>query len=145
MSNSQQNEYQNHLENNSISDKETTSDEFQLNSNALTDDAENVSTGNSSYTAKDMEHLSDQEHVRVRPAMYIGDTGSRGLHHLVTEVVDNSIDEVLAGFADTISVIINSDGSITVEDNGRGIPVEEHPDLKKSTLEGVMTVLKFGG
>jgi len=145
MSNSQQNEYQNHLENNSISDKETTSDEFQLNSNALTDDAENVSTGNSSYTAKDMEHLSDQEHVRVRPAMYIGDTGSRGLHHLVTEVVDNSIDEVLAGFADTISVIVNSDGSITVEDNGRGIPVEEHPDLKKSTLEGVMTVLKFGG
>lgn len=100
---------------------------------------------NDSYTAKDLEHLSDREHVRIRPAMYIGDTGTRGLHHLVTEVVDNSIDEALAGFADTISVTINSDGSVTVEDNGRGIPVEIHPDLKKSTLEGVMTVLKFGG
>ena len=100
---------------------------------------------NDSYTAKDLEHLSDREHVRIRPAMYIGDTASRGLHHLVTEVVDNSIDEALAGFADTISVTINGDGSITVEDNGRGIPVEIHPDLKKSTLEGVMTVLKFGG
>ena len=100
---------------------------------------------NDSYTAKDLEHLSDREHVRIRPAMYIGDTAARGLHHLVTEVVDNSIDEALAGFADTISVTINSDGSVTVEDNGRGIPVEIHPDLKKSTLEGVMTVLKFGG
>ncbi|MBR5416347.1 MAG: DNA gyrase subunit B [Thermoguttaceae bacterium] len=100
---------------------------------------------NDSYTAKDLEHLSDREHVRIRPAMYIGDTGTRGLHHLVTEVVDNSIDEALAGFANTISVTINSDGSVTVEDNGRGIPVEIHPDLKKSTLEGVMTVLKFGG
>lgn len=100
---------------------------------------------NEEYTAKDLEHLSDQEHVRKRPAMYIGDTGSRGLHHLVSEVVDNSIDEAMAGFATTILVQINNDGSVTVEDDGRGIPVEEHPDLKKSTLEGVMTVLKFGG
>ena len=69
---------------------------------------------NDSYTAKDLEHLSDREHVRIRPAMYIGDTGTRGLHHLVTEVVDNSIDEARAGFADTISVTINSDGSVTV-------------------------------
>ncbi|MDO4586483.1 MAG: DNA gyrase subunit B [Planctomycetia bacterium] len=102
-------------------------------------------SANDSYTANDLEHLSDQEHVRKRPAMYIGDTGMRGLHHLVTEVVDNSIDETLAGFATIISVTINVDGSVTVEDNGRGIPVEEHPELKKSTLEGVMTVLKFGG
>ncbi|MDR1959976.1 MAG: DNA gyrase subunit B [Planctomycetaceae bacterium] len=100
---------------------------------------------NAEYTAKDLEHLSDQEHVRKRPAMYIGDTGSRGLHHLVNEVVDNSIDEAMAKFAKGISVMINNDGSVTVEDDGRGIPVEEHPDLKKSTLEGVMTVLKFGG
>ncbi len=97
------------------------------------------------YTAKDLEHLSDQEHVRKRPAMYIGDTGSRGLHHLVNEVVDNSIDEAMAGFASTITVTINLDGSATVEDDGRGIPVEEHADIKKSTLEGVMTMLKFGG
>jgi DNA gyrase subunit B len=100
---------------------------------------------NEDYTAKDLEHLSDQEHVRKRPSMYISDTASRGLHHLVNEVVDNSIDEAMAGFATTILVQINNDGSVTVEDNGRGIPVEEHPDLKKSTLEGVMTVLKFGG
>ncbi len=101
--------------------------------------------GNESYTASDLEHLSDLEHVRKRPAMYIGDTASRGLHHLVTEVVDNSIDEALAGFASAITVTINSDGSVTVEDNGRGIPVEMHKDLQISTLEGVMTVLKFGG
>lgn len=100
---------------------------------------------NNSYTAEDLEHLSDQEHVRKRPAMYIGDTGTRGLHHLVTEVVDNSIDEALAGFASSILVMINNDGSVTVEDDGRGIPVEEHSELKISTLEGVMTVLKFGG
>jgi DNA gyrase subunit B len=97
------------------------------------------------YSAKDLEHLSDLEHVRERPAMYIGDTVQRGLHHLVYEVVDNSIDEAMAGFAKDITVVINNDGSITVEDNGRGIPVEEHPDLGFSTLQGVMTVLKFGG
>ncbi len=100
---------------------------------------------NDTYTADDLEHLSDQEHVRKRPGMYIGDVGTRGLHHLVNEVVDNSIDEAMAGFANIVSVTINVDGSISVEDNGRGIPVEMHKDLKKSTLEGVMTVLKFGG
>jgi DNA gyrase subunit B len=97
------------------------------------------------YTAKDLQHLSDLEHVRERPSMYIADTTARGLHHLVYEVVDNSIDETMAGFASEISVIINNDGSVTVEDNGRGIPVEEHPDLGFSTLQGVMCVLKFGG
>ncbi len=97
------------------------------------------------YSAKDLEHLSDLEHVRERPSMYIADTTPRGLHHLVYEVVDNSIDETMAGYASEISVIINNDGSVTVEDNGRGIPVEQHPDLGFSTLQGVMTVLKFGG
>ena len=97
------------------------------------------------YSAKDMEHLSDQEHVRKRPNMYIGDTEAHGLHHLVNELVDNSLDEALAGFATSISVKINTDGSITIEDDGRGIPVDTHPELNISTLEGVMTVLKFGG
>lgn len=101
--------------------------------------------GQNEYTADKLEHLSDQEHVRKRPSMYIGDTGARGLHHLVFEVVDNSIDEAMAGYATQIWVTINGDGSVTVEDNGRGIPVEAHPTLGISTLEGVMTLLKFGG
>ncbi len=97
------------------------------------------------YGADQLEHLSDLEHVRERPSMYIGDTTIRGLHHLVYEVVDNSIDEAMAGHATEVKVKINNDGSVTVEDNGRGVPVEEHPDLGFSTLQGVMTVLKFGG
>src|SRR5271163_4879366 len=97
------------------------------------------------YGAEQLQHLSDLEHVRERPSMYIGDTGLRGLHHLVYEVVDNSIDEAMAGHAAHIKVTINTDGSVTVEDDGRGIPVETHPDLGFSTLQGVMTVLKFGG
>jgi DNA gyrase subunit B len=103
------------------------------------------------YSSEDLQHLSDLEHVRERPSMYIGDTTQRGLHHLVYEVVDNSIDEAMAGHATTVSVSINVDGSITVEDDGRGIPVERHAQLSEeagrdmSTLEGVMTVLKFGG
>jgi DNA gyrase subunit B len=101
--------------------------------------------GSEDYGAKDLEHLSDLEHVRERPSMYIGDTTVRGLHHLVYEVVDNSIDEAMADYAQSVSVTINTDGSVTVEDDGRGIPVEVHPDLGVSTLEGVMTVLKFGG
>ncbi len=97
------------------------------------------------YTAEDLQHLSDLEHVRERPSMYIGDTTLRGLHHMVYEVVDNSIDEAMADFAKNVSVTIKDDGSVIVEDDGRGIPVEEHPDLGVSTLQGVMTVLKFGG
>ena len=103
------------------------------------------------YGADNLQHLSDREHVRKRPGMYIGDTFNRGLHHLVYEVVDNSIDEAMADHASLISVVINPDGSITVEDDGRGIPVEKHEALSEefdrevSTLEGVMTVLKFGG
>ena len=103
------------------------------------------------YTSADLEHLSDLQHVRERPSMYIGDTTLRGLHHLVYEVVDNSIDEAMAAFAKNVRVTINNDGSVTVEDDGRGIPVERHEQLSQemgrevSTLEGVMTVLKFGG
>lgn len=103
------------------------------------------------YNAEDLKFLNDLEHVRARPGMYIGDTTLKGLHHLVYEVVDNSIDEAMADFAKTVSVSINADGSVTVEDDGRGIPTERHVDLSEkmgreiSTLEGVMTVLKFGG
>ena len=105
----------------------------------------------SEYTSADLQHLSDLEHVRERPSMYIGDTTVRGLHHLVYEVVDNSIDEAMAGFAKAVSVTVHVDGSVTVEDDGRGIPVDIHPQLSEeferevTTLEGVMTVLKFGG
>jgi len=107
--------------------------------------------GAADYGADNLQHLSDLEHVRERPSMYIGDTATRGLHHLVYEVVDNSIDEAMAGYAKNVAVTINNDGSVTVQDDGRGVPVERHDQLSEelgrevSALEGVMTVLKFGG
>jgi DNA gyrase subunit B len=97
------------------------------------------------YTADNIQSLEGMEHVRMRPAMYIGDIGTRGLHHLVYEVVDNSIDEALAGHCDTIRVTINEGNSITVEDNGRGIPVDMHKKEGVSALQVVMTKIGAGG
>ena len=97
------------------------------------------------YSADNIQSLEGMEHVRMRPSMYIGDVGPRGLHHLVYEVLDNSIDEALAGYCDTISVTINEDNSITVEDNGRGIPVDIHKKEGVSALQVVMTKIGAGG
>ena len=97
------------------------------------------------YNAKDIQVLEGLEAVRKRPGMYIGSTGPRGLHHLIYEVVDNSIDEAMAGYADKIEVIIHKDNGVTVIDNGRGIPVGRHPKTKMETLELVLTVLHAGG
>ena len=98
-----------------------------------------MSTNNkkNQYSADSIQALEGMEHVRKRPSMYIGDVGSRGLHHLVYEVVDNSIDEAMAGYCSEISIEINKDSSLTVEDNGRGIPVGLHKKEGVSALEAV--------
>jgi DNA gyrase subunit B len=103
------------------------------------------STQSGNYTAANITVLEGMEAVRKRPAMYIGDTGERGYHHLVYEVVDNSVDESLAGYCSHVDVVINPDGSVSVTDNGRGIPVDMHPVEKRPALEVVLTTLHAGG
>src|SRR3989338_5933761 len=103
------------------------------------------SEASKSYSSEKIKVLEGLEGVRLRPAMYIGSTSKTGLHHLVWEIVDNAVDEAMGGHCDTIDVSLNKDGSVTVKDNGRGIPVEMHPVYKKSALEIVVTKLHAGG
>ena len=104
-----------------------------------------MNTNENGYNASDIQILEGMEAVRKRPGMYIGSTGSKGLHHLVFEIVDNSIDEFVVGQCDTINVIIHQDNSVTVSDNGRGIPVDMHPMANRPAIEGIMTTLHSGG
>jgi DNA gyrase subunit B len=100
---------------------------------------------NTEYSADAIQAVTGLDHVRARPAMYIGDIGERGLHHLVWEIVDNAVDEAMAGYAKNITVILHQDGSVTVEDDGRGIPVDIHPEFKIPAVEMVFTILGAGG
>jgi len=109
-----------------------------------TDDVLNEITAGE-YNAENIQVLKGLEPVRQRPGMYIGSTGKNGLHHLVYEIVDNSIDEVIQGYCDKIRVVVKEDGTVEVEDNGRGIPVDVHPETGVSALEVVMSTLHAGG
>src|SRR5580698_11522880 len=120
------------------------SDEKTENNGVTVSKTDPTNSGNE-YTAKNIDVLEGLEAVRKRPGMYIGSTGPRGLHHLVTEVVDNSVDEALAGYCDDIKVFIRKDGSIRVIDNGRGIPVAMNEQQQMSTVEVVLTILHAGG
>jgi DNA gyrase subunit B len=111
---------------------------------ALTADEQATALASADYGAESVKYLKDAEHIRQRPGMYIGDTGSRGMHHLVYELVHNCVDEALAGYCHNIHVVIDVDNSVSVSDDGRGIPVAMHPEIGKSTLEAVLTMVGAG-
>src|SRR3954471_23747783 len=119
-------------------------DRTQLQEPEMTADEQATALASENYDSDNVQILRDAAHIRQRPGMYIGDTGSKGLHHLVYELVYNSVDEALAGFCKHIHVKINVDGSVSVADDGRGIPVDTHPETGKSTLELVLTTVGAG-